>query len=185
MSSKMRPDSASAEFEVVQEAPRFQRVYWMKEPHLRKLYGMTLILMVASATTGYDGMLVNTSQQIDLWNDFFFPERQKNPDLRQDPALDSKLAILVNMFNIGSIISFFITPYIADNFGRKTAIKIGCVFMIAGGFLTALSTGYGSECPRLSCWVGFGPADNVQCTWEVALSSALATRSPRWRPRCC
>lgn len=144
MSSKIRPDSASAEFEVVQETPRFQRVYWTKEPHLRKLYGMAIILMVASATTGYDGMLVNTSQQIDAWNWFFFPELRDNPDLK-DPILDSKLAILVNMFNIGSIVSFFITPYVADNYGRRPAIIGGCLFMVAGGFLTAFCNGYGSE----------------------------------------
>lgn len=142
MSSKIRPDSASADFEVVQETPRFQRVYWMREPHLRKLYGLTTILIVASATTGYDSMLVNTSQQIDAWNYFFFPELKANPGLK-DSILDSKLAILVNMFNIGSIVSFFITPYIADHFGRRPAIILGCIFMICGGFLTAFCNGYG------------------------------------------
>lgn len=145
MASKMRPDStASAEFEMVQETPRFQRVYWTREPHLRKLYGLAVVLMVASATTGYDGMLVNTSQQIDAWNHFFFPTKVPNYD---DPVLDSKLAILVNMFNIGSIVSFFITPYVADHFGRKPAIIAGCLFMVAGGFVTGLANGYGSECP--------------------------------------
>lgn len=144
MASRVTKDSASAEFEEVQEAPRFQRVYWTKEPHLRKLYCLSTILMVASATTGYDGMLVNTSQQIDAWNWFFFPEMMENPDL-SDPALDSKLAILVNMFNIGSITSFFITPYIADHYGRRPAIVLGCLFMVMGGLLTAFCNGYGSE----------------------------------------
>ncbi|KAK4139562.1 sugar transporter-like protein [Dichotomopilus funicola] len=141
MSSKVRPDSASADYDDV-DVPRFQRVYWTREPHLRKLYGMAVILMVASATTGYDGMLVNTSQQIDAWNYFFFPELKDNKDLK-DPILDSKLAILVNMFNIGSIVSFFITPYVADNYGRRPAIIAGCLFMITGGFLTAFCNGYG------------------------------------------
>lgn len=144
MESKIRPDSVSAEFEVVHETPRFERVYWTREPHLRKLYGMAVLLMVASATTGYDSMLVNTSQQIDAWNHFFFPEFQDDEKVA-DPALNSKLAILVNMFNIGSIVSFFITPYVADHFGRRTAIIAGCVLMIAGGFLTAFCNGYGSK----------------------------------------
>lgn len=69
---------------------------------MRKLYGMTFFLLVASATTGYDSMLLNTSQQIHAWNHFFFPETKLNPDLA-DPVEDSKLAILINMFNIGSI----------------------------------------------------------------------------------
>lgn len=144
MAPKVVRDSVSAEFEEVMEEPRFQRVYWTREPHLRKLYLLSIILMVASATTGYDGMLVNTSQQIDAWNWFFFPELMRHPD-QSDPALDSKLAILVNMFNIGSITSFFITPYIADHYGRRPAIVLGCLFMIMGGLLTAFCNGYGSE----------------------------------------
>lgn len=32
---------------------------------------MCLVLMIASSTTGYDGSLINTSQQIQLWEDFF------------------------------------------------------------------------------------------------------------------
>ena len=37
------------------EAPEFDKVQWTKEPHLRRLYAWGAILMVASATTGYDG----------------------------------------------------------------------------------------------------------------------------------
>ncbi len=134
--------SVSAELEVAQaEAPRFEKVYWTKEPHLRKLYLYAIALMVASATTGYDGMLVNTSQQIQRWNDFF----------GDDVADNNKLGILVNMFNIGSIISFFITPYIADNYGRKFAIMIGCCFMVLGGCLTAFCNGYGSKFCCIPC----------------------------------
>ncbi|KAK3380946.1 general substrate transporter [Podospora didyma] len=142
MAPNLISDSASAEFQVTRSHPRFQRVYWTKEPHLRKLYGLSIILMVASATTGYDGMLVNTSQQIDAWKSFFFPELQANGNL-SDPVLNSKLAILVNMFNIGSIVSFFFTPYVADHYGRRPAIISGCIFMIIGGLLTAFSTGIG------------------------------------------
>lgn len=36
------------------EAPQFDRVYWMREPHLRKLYAWACVLMIASATTGFD-----------------------------------------------------------------------------------------------------------------------------------
>ncbi|ROV87856.1 hypothetical protein VSDG_09540 [Cytospora chrysosperma] len=107
--------------------PMFERVTWYKEPHLRRLYAMSLVLMVASATTGYDAMLVNTSQQFQRWELYFGPDISDN----------NKLGTLINMFNIGSIVSFLITPYVADHFGRKIAIVLGCVFMIAGGCLTA------------------------------------------------
>ncbi|KFY58127.1 hypothetical protein V497_05059 [Pseudogymnoascus sp. VKM F-4516 (FW-969)] len=124
---------AASNVQVAQaEAPDFEKVNWRREPHLRKLYAMGVVLMVASATTGYDGMLINTSQQIALWKKYF-PEVQDN----------NKLGILVNMFNIGSIISFFFTPYIADRWGRKFAITCGCTIMCLGGCLSAFCNGYG------------------------------------------
>ncbi|RYP79270.1 hypothetical protein DL769_003050 [Monosporascus sp. CRB-8-3] len=122
------------------EVPQFERVYWMKEPHLRKLYAWACVLMIASATTGFDAMLVNTSQQIDRWKEYF-PMTQEGPDNPQEVA-DSWLGLMVNLFNIGSIVSFFITPYVADHFGRKAAITYGCIFMIAGGCVSAFCNGY-------------------------------------------
>jgi hypothetical protein len=35
-------------------APEFEWVEWTKEPHLRRLYGWAAVLMIASATTGFD-----------------------------------------------------------------------------------------------------------------------------------
>lgn len=113
--------------------PCFETVTWYREPHLRKLYAMCIVLMIASTTTGYDGSLINTSQQMQQWADFFGPDIDGN---------NNKLGILVNMFNIGSIVSFFITPYVADHWGRKTAIVLGCAFMVGGGCVTALTNGY-------------------------------------------
>lgn len=130
--------AVQSEVEVAQaEAPRFEHVEWTKEPHLRKLYAGAVVLMVASATTGYDGMLVNTSQQINNWKIFF----------KEAVDDDNKLGILINMFNIGSIISFFITPYVADHYGRRTAIVSGCLLMVLGGCLTAFT-------PNFSMYLG-------------------------------
>ena len=127
--------SAVEQLDAVREqAPKFEKVTWYKEPHLRKLYFLSIFLLVGSATTGYDGMLLNTSQQMDTWKSFF-PEHENA----------NKLGILINMYNIGSILSFFITPYLADTFGRRPTIMLGCVLMIVGSMLTAFSTGYGSK----------------------------------------
>ena len=52
-------------------------------------------------------MLVNTSQQIDRWK-LYFPQTQARGDNSQEVA-DSWLGLMVNLFNIGSIVSFFIT----------------------------------------------------------------------------
>lgn len=134
--SKVGARRVRAELDVARaEAPRFAKVVWYREPHLRKLYAMSLVLMIASSTTGYDGSLINTSQQIQLWEDFFGP----------DIADNNKLGILVNMFNIGSIVSFCITPFVTDHYGRKPAIVAGCVLMVSGGCLTAFCNGYPSR----------------------------------------
>ncbi|VUC36516.1 unnamed protein product [Clonostachys rosea] len=114
------------------DAPDLDRVIWYKEPQLRKLYCLCIFLLVASATTGYDGMMVNTSQQMDKWKQFFPQYADAN-----------KLGILINMYNIGSVISFLVVPYLADYLGRKITIAIGCVLMILGAFVGAFSTSYG------------------------------------------
>jgi MFS family permease len=133
--SKVPAHSDRVPLDIAQaEAPRFEKVIWYKEPHLRKLYFLIIFLLIASATTGYDGMMVNTSQQMDKWKEYF-PE-EKN---------ESKLGILINMYNIGSIVSFFIVPYLADNWGRKPTIMLGCVIMITGSFVSAFCNGYGSK----------------------------------------
>lgn len=117
------------------EPPKFESVTWYREPHLRKLYLLSFFLLIGSATTGYDGMLINTSQQIDKWGEYF-------PEV----ADTNKLGILINMYNIGSIVSYFVTPYMADKLGRKPTIMIGCLFMIGGALLSGLCNGYGSTC---------------------------------------
>ena len=37
------------------EAPKFEKVVWHKDPNMRKLFFWSSILCIASATTGYDG----------------------------------------------------------------------------------------------------------------------------------
>ncbi|CAJ2505849.1 Uu.00g132430.m01.CDS01 [Anthostomella pinea] len=138
-----RDHTAKGHEENIQIAQRetieFERVSWT-DPKLRKLYFWAAVLMIASSTTGYDGMLINTSQQMDSWKDFF-NKTQAGPDNPQGVA-DSWLGLLVNIFNVGSVVSFFIVPYVADNWGRKTAILIGCSCMVAGGCLSAFCNGY-------------------------------------------
>ncbi|KAF9889654.1 hypothetical protein FE257_007162 [Aspergillus nanangensis] len=123
-----------------EEAPRFEKVSWTKDPGLRQLYFFSAVgLMVASATTGYDGSLLNTVQQFEYWESYF-------DNVGTDASQSSRLGLLTNMFTIGSIISMFIVPPITDRWGRKPSIIAGCVFMLVGGFLTAFSNGYGMLC---------------------------------------
>ncbi|GJN75735.1 hypothetical protein PLIIFM63780_009049 [Purpureocillium lilacinum] len=130
-------------------APKFEHVTWYKEPHLRRLYFLSFFLLIGSATTGFDGMLQNTSQQMDYWKSYF-PEYN-------DP---NKLGILINMYNIGSIIAYFISPYIVDTSGRRPAIMAGCFFMIAGACLTASAQNFG-----IVSLVGWGVA-SIPSNWS-------------------
>ena len=117
-------------------------------------------------------MLQNTSQQMDYWKKYF-PEY----------ADANKLGILINMYNIGSIISYLFSPYMADILGRKPTIMAGCIIMIAGSCITAFAKNYGSEsamaCECCSCKLNV-----AQCTLVGVLSSALATRFRKSAPPC-
>ncbi|KAF1849160.1 hexose transporter-like protein [Cucurbitaria berberidis CBS 394.84] len=112
------------------DAPEFEKVIWHKDPNLRKLYFWACILCVASATTGYDGMMMNSSQQMDRWQNYF-----NKPD-------DNRLGIMNNAYNIGSIISFFIVPFYTQWLGRKIPIATGCVIMCAGALVSTFSTNW-------------------------------------------
>lgn len=106
-----------------EEAPEFERVEWMKDPGLRKLYFYAFVLCIASATTGYDGMFFNSVQNFESWKLYF-----------HDPQ-DSELGLLGALYQIGSLASIPFVPWVADTFGRKLPILVGCVIMIVGAAL--------------------------------------------------
>lgn len=78
-------------------------------------------------------MMLNSSQNMDAWQEFF------------DHPKSSRLGLMNNAYNIGSIISFFFVPYLADWFGRKLPIAIGCVIMIGGGLLSTFSNDWAGK----------------------------------------
>lgn len=127
--------SAQATELAQEEAPKFERVEWRKEPGLRKLYFYATILCVASATTGYDGMFFNSVQNFDTWQEYF------------DHPSGSKLGLVGALYQIGSLVSIPIVPLIADNFGRKLPIAIGCAIMIVGAILQG-------TCKNLNVFMG-------------------------------
>lgn len=115
--------NAGATIQAQEEAPRFEKVSWTKEPGLRQLYFYAVVLCVASATTGYDGyvlhlcihlflylvpyfvadhvtithysMLFNSVQAFDTWKDYF------------DNPQGQMLGLLGALYQIGSMISIF------------------------------------------------------------------------------
>ncbi|KFY20684.1 hypothetical protein V491_03513 [Pseudogymnoascus sp. VKM F-3775] len=113
------------------EAPHLAKVKWWTDPGLRQLYFYAAILCVCSATTGYDGSMLNSSQVMDKWQEYF------------GHPTGSKLGILNSIYQIGSIASFPFAPFMADYFGRKIPIAVGCIIMIVGAFISAFTDGYG------------------------------------------
>ncbi|KAL2270194.1 hypothetical protein VTJ83DRAFT_2378 [Remersonia thermophila] len=115
--------NASAPADAQEEAPKFERVDWKRDPGLRKLYFYAAILCVASATTGYDGMLFGSLQNMEQWKSYF-----------NDPS-GSELGLLGALYQIGSLGSIPLVPIIADRFGRKIPIALGSLIMIVGAIL--------------------------------------------------
>jgi len=113
-----------------EEAPQFEKVIWYKDPNLRKLFFHCSILCIASATTGYDGMMMNSSQQMKRWELYF-----------EEPT-GNRLGLMNNMYNIGSIASFFLVPFYTQWLGRKIPIATGCFIMIAGALVSTFSTNW-------------------------------------------
>ena len=46
---------ADAEVTAANDTPNLQHVIWYRDPGLRKLYALTAVIIISSATNGYDG----------------------------------------------------------------------------------------------------------------------------------
>ncbi|KAK4569730.1 hypothetical protein LTR86_002698 [Recurvomyces mirabilis] len=129
--------------EALAAAPEIPRVIWHKSPNMRKLYFYAMILCINSATTGFDGSMLNAMQFFPTWIKFF-----------NDPE-GSRLGLLSAMYSIGSIASLPFVPILSDRFGRKAPIIIGCCIMIAMAAVQASSQNLAQfEAARF--FMGFG-----------------------------
>lgn len=69
--------------------------------------------------------MLNNLRILDKWTTYF-----------NDPK-ESTLGLLTALYSIGSIASLPVAPFVADRFGRKSAIAIGCMIMIVGAAVQA------------------------------------------------
>jgi len=113
--------------EVRAAAPHLQHVSWTKSPNMRKLYFYCGILCVASATTGYDGSMLNAMQFFPSWETYM------------GKPSSTVLGRLSAMYSIGSIASLFVVPFLSDWFGRRFPIIIGCFIMVAAAAVQTAS----------------------------------------------
>ncbi|KAL8372308.1 hypothetical protein RB595_001886 [Gaeumannomyces hyphopodioides] len=125
---KQKPKS-EALTQAQDEAPKFERVTWYKEPGLRSLAWYAFILSIASASTGYDGMLLNSIQNFDSWNDRFGMQGEN----------ENLLGLVVAMYQIGSVVSIPLVPPVTDRWGRKWPIVIGGVLTTIGAVIQGVA----------------------------------------------
>jgi len=119
--AKSRADVEAAQA----EAPHLKQVNWRSDAGLRKLYFYAFFICIASATTGYDGSMLNNLRILPRWTDYF-----------NDPKGDT-LGLLTALYSIGSIASLPVAPFVADRFGRRACITFGCVIMIVAACIQA------------------------------------------------
>jgi sugar porter (SP) family MFS transporter len=125
------------------DATKFREVTWYKDPGLRKLYALCAVIIMSSATTGFDGSMMNGLQMVDHWQDYF------------NHPKGGLLGLFNAIMGIGSIVGLPFAPYISDKFGRRIAIMCGIFFMMIG---IALQTAANSFSMFIAArfFIGFG-----------------------------
>ncbi|TXT10533.1 hypothetical protein VHUM_02038 [Vanrija humicola] len=101
-------------------------VKWYKGAQLKLTFILSLLLITA-ATNGYDGSMMNGLQALTTWQEYFGHPENK-------PRL---FGVFNAIQNIGSLAGLPFAPYVADRFGRRAGIFLGCCIMLVA---TALQT---------------------------------------------
>ncbi|KAK9319616.1 hypothetical protein V1517DRAFT_37227 [Lipomyces orientalis] len=96
---------------------------WYRHAGLRTLYLKMPILMVCATVNGYDGSLLNGLQTMHPWQKYF-----GNP-------CGSTLGLFTAIMKVEGFSALFISPYIADLFGRRIGTAIGVLVMFIGVIL--------------------------------------------------
>lgn len=109
----------------------FPAVTWYTNPGMRRTYLTLIFVVMTSATNGYDGSMMNGLQTLPYWQDHF-----------HHPS-NSQLGLLNAIMSVGGIISLPLFPWIADNYGRRIGIIIGCVIAIVGVVLQTIGVTIG------------------------------------------
>lgn len=124
---------------------QFPTVTWYKDPSLRKTYLCLMMVVLTSATNGYDGSMMNGLQTLPPWQEKF-----NHPH-------GSILGILNAIMPIGSICAIPFVPYTVDLLGRRMGILIGCLIMVFGVVLQTIALNL-SMFISARFFIGFGVA---------------------------
>ncbi|KFX91459.1 hypothetical protein V490_05888 [Pseudogymnoascus sp. VKM F-3557] len=125
------------------EAPHLIKVTWYKDKGLKKLYGLISVIGLAAATTGYDGSMLNGLQILPVWQDYFHHPQ------------GALLGLFGSIYSIGSLVGLPFAPFIADRYGRRVAVAIGCIILFIGVAVQGASKNF-SMFIAARFFVGFG-----------------------------
>ena len=109
----------------------FPAVTWYTDPSLRRTYFCLMMVVLTSATNGYDGSMMYGLQTLPPWQDKF------------NHPTGSILGILNAIMAIGSICAIPFVPYTVDILGRRMGILIGCIIMVLGVVLQSVAVNIG------------------------------------------
>ncbi|KAK5677052.1 hypothetical protein LTS10_010240 [Elasticomyces elasticus] len=109
----------------------FPRVTWYRHSSLIRLHLIIGILLLSSATNGYDGSMMNGLQTLDYWQNHF-----------NTPSA-AKLGLLNAIFSVGQVCGLPFVPLLADGIGRKWTILLGSTLIFIGVVIQTVSTTIG------------------------------------------
>ncbi|KAF9530275.1 hexose transporter [Crepidotus variabilis] len=104
---------------------------WYNNKRLIYLNLWILLLLITSSTNGYDGSMMNGLQSITQWDDYFGRPR------------GGMLGLLNAIQNIGCLLAYPISPYIADGLGRRPAVFLGASIMVVATAIQTAATSVG------------------------------------------
>jgi sugar porter (SP) family MFS transporter len=144
-------NQAPSEHKNVIGGREFPQVTWYKDPQLRKLYAISLILIISQATNGFDGSMMNGLQSLVYWQNYF-----SHPD-------GPHLGLLNAIQSVGAVVAIPTVPYFSDGIGRKYTIIIGCILMFIGIALQSAAVNIGMFIAA-RFMIGFGVSYSTQAS---------------------
>ncbi|KAJ5354257.1 hypothetical protein N7541_006821 [Penicillium brevicompactum] len=96
---------------------------WYRTPHLLRLNFYILWVCFSAAGMGFDGSMMNGLQSLSTWTDYF-----NNPN-------SALLGVTNAVLNLGPILFGGVVAWVADRFGRRVTLQIGCGVIIAASII--------------------------------------------------
>ncbi|RYN18751.1 hypothetical protein AA0112_g11418 [Alternaria arborescens] len=96
---------------------------WYTKLHLIKLHFCILSLSLFSSANGYDGSLMNGLQALPQWESFM------------DTPTGAWLGFLNAVYWLGMGLSYPLTAFVANKYGRKLGVYIGYIFLFLGSLV--------------------------------------------------